>query len=200
MKRTDIINHLISTYNYQSYLEIGVGMHGENISRIIVDKDSIVGVDPNPDYKSATHCCTSDEFFSTNQKKFDIIFIDGLHTTDQVDKDISNSLTFLNDGGTIVLHDCNPEKEENGAPIHGPNVLHWNGDVWKSIIKVRYNNPTLSVSVVDTEFGCGIIQRGSQVLYRSVPLETCLTWEYFNIHRKELLNLISISEFENAYK
>ena len=56
---------------------------------------------------------TSDEFFDflrTNEfdRKYDVIFIDGLHKSYQVKKDILNSLQFLNPKGYIVLHDCNP--------------------------------------------------------------------------------------------
>ena len=43
--------------------------------------------------------------------KFDLIFIDGLHLANQVQKDIENSLKFIKDEGFIVLHDCNPPSE-----------------------------------------------------------------------------------------
>jgi hypothetical protein len=197
MTRTDIINGLISKHNYQSYLEIGI-QFGDNINQITINFENVVSVDPNPEYL-ATHCCTSDQFFSIYQKKFDIIFIDGLHVSNQVDRDISNSLNFLNTDGTIVIHDCNPRLEENAIVPHMGHVLHWNGSVWMSIVKVRCNNPDISVSVVDTDFGCGIIQKGSQILYTVDPLEKCLNWEYFNTHRKELLNLISIDDFRRIY-
>ena len=41
----EIINHLIETYNYNSYLEIGV-QRGKNLRKVICDKK--VGVDPYP--------------------------------------------------------------------------------------------------------------------------------------------------------
>ena len=197
MKRTDIINSLITKHNYIHYLEIGVST-GENIRNVAINQQNIIGVDP--DIKSAaTNHITSDEFFTTNKKIFDIIFIDGLHQDQQVDKDIINSLKFLNDGGTIVLHDCNPKLEENTSEVSRPDVLNWNGSVWKSIVKIRFNNPNISVSVVDTDFGCGIVQKGNQTLYTISPLEKCLNWEYFSSHRKELLNLITIDEFKKLY-
>ena len=48
---------------------------------------------------------TSDKFFKDNEK-FDIIFIDGLHTFEQTIKDIDNSIKFLRDKGVILIHDC----------------------------------------------------------------------------------------------
>ena len=40
---------------------------------------------------------TSDEYFKKFKDKFDLIFIDGLHHYNQVEKDIYNSLEILND-------------------------------------------------------------------------------------------------------
>ena len=37
---------------------------------------------------------TSDEFFKQNEDTYDVIFIDGLHTSDAVYRDINNSLKF----------------------------------------------------------------------------------------------------------
>ena len=43
-----------------------------------------------------------------NKESFDCVFIDGLHTYNQVKKDIHNSLKYLNINGIIMLHDCLP--------------------------------------------------------------------------------------------
>ena len=51
---------------------------------------------------------TSDAFFLQNKQLFDLIFIDGLHHSHQVLRDINNALRWLSPSGTIVLHDCNP--------------------------------------------------------------------------------------------
>ena len=48
---------------------------------------------------------TSDKYFRTNKYKFDLIYIDGNHLYDFVQKDISNSLNHINDDGIIVLDD-----------------------------------------------------------------------------------------------
>jgi len=53
------------------------------------------GVDPSPRRVLAEwemHQMASDAFFAANTSKFDLIFIDGLHTSDQVIKDIFNAL------------------------------------------------------------------------------------------------------------
>ncbi len=48
---------------------------------------------------------TSDDFFNTNNKKFDIIYIDGYHKGSQVYKDFKNSWKVLNENGVIILDD-----------------------------------------------------------------------------------------------
>ena len=48
---------------------------------------------------------TSNEFFKKNHKNFDLIFIDGDHSCDQVKIDLINSWNILNNGGFLVLDD-----------------------------------------------------------------------------------------------
>jgi len=48
---------------------------------------------------------TSDNFFLTNQKKFDVIYIDGYHKASQVFKDFKNSWKVLKKGGVLIFDD-----------------------------------------------------------------------------------------------
>ena len=48
---------------------------------------------------------TSNEFFFNNSKKYDLIFVDGDHSSDQVKIDIDNSWKILNKGGYLILDD-----------------------------------------------------------------------------------------------
>ena len=48
---------------------------------------------------------TSDNFFQNNNKIFDLIFIDGDHSSDQVLRDINNAWSILNNGGFLILDD-----------------------------------------------------------------------------------------------
>ena len=71
---------------------------------ILILKLIVISVDPSPKVtQDNIYIGTSDDFLN-NKTKFDIIFIDGNHMMEQVDKDIENSLTFLNEGGLILLH------------------------------------------------------------------------------------------------
>jgi hypothetical protein len=48
---------------------------------------------------------TSNDFFLTNNNKFDFIYVDGDHNADQVYLDILNSWRVLNKGGYLLLDD-----------------------------------------------------------------------------------------------
>lgn len=195
MLRSDIINTLIKNFSYKTYLEIGVRDKKQNFNKInICDKE---GVDPNS-LAEAEHIMTSDEFFNKNNKKFDIIFIDGLHIKDQFIRDVENSLKFLNDGGIIVCHDCLPNsfEEQDGGP-YPPRA--WTGDVWKGIAYFRMNRPDMEINVVDTDYGCGIIRSGKQNLYINKYNQE-IDYSFYVQHKNELMNVISVNEFIRVYK
>lgn len=200
VRRFDIINYLIDKYKFLNYLEIGV-FQGENIK--LIKADHKTGIDPGDEghiIPEVTYPMTSDDFFELIKDcediKYDVIFIDGLHHVDQVDKDITNSLKHVVEGGFIVLHDCNPISFESQKTPR--ETVIWNGDVWKSFVKFKFKYPMFKTCVIDTDFGVGIIRKCSD--YReSLIEEPILTWEYFDSNRKRLLNLVTVEEFKQIF-
>lgn len=193
VSRTQIINSIIKKNHIETYLEIGVA---ENVNfrgvRSVLVKHS---VDPNG---KAKYNITSDEFFEQlgDKVKYQLIFIDGDHHEDQVDRDIQNSLDHLSRDGFIVLHDCNPPTEGHQSVPQQQQT--WNGTVWKSIVKLRFNRKDLFVFVIDEDFGVGIIRFNKakdSKLIEKYPMEKCLQYDFFDKHRQELLNLISYQGF-----
>lgn len=185
MTRTDLLNLIAAKTKAHSYLEIGVCDPDANFNHINVPVK--LGVDPDPGAK-ADLVMTSDEFFAEHgQPRWSLIFIDGLHHDFQVMRDVRNALNVLEEGGTIVLHDCNPSHEEiQRVPRQ---TLEWTGDVWKAFVRLR-SHKDLFMFTVDTDYGCGVIRRGTQE-----PIVAPLTWEYFVANRERWLNLISVQEF-----
>lgn len=190
MKRTDIINHLIKKNDYKRYLEIGVRNPDENLNKITVEHKD--GVDPAG---NCNYPIPSDDFFNQLDVdvKYDIIFIDGLHLDYQVEQDITNSLKHLNEGGTIVMHDCSPIKEEHQVEEYVVGKT-WNGTTWKAYVKFRMTDENLSMCVVDTDYGVGIITKGKQTLY---PSSDVLDFKLLDENRKDILNLITPENFLN---
>ena len=196
--RTSIINHLIKKYNLKSYLEIGV-RNGSNINKIIIDE--LVGIDPNlKPYKNVNKENLtlvekkSDDYFKNLDRKFDIIFIDGLHLEEQVTRDIDNSLNHLNKNGFLIMHDCNPPTNFHQRDNYCVNGSYpsWNGTVWKAYVKKRMTAHNIKMYVVNTDWGVGVIQLGTQELY---PKIENLKYENLEKDRKKILNLISVEEF-----
>lgn len=201
MFRYDIINKLVEAKRYQSYLEIGV-RDGQCFEQIKCNNKT--GIDPFPTSGHTTHIMTSDDYFKqlNPDVNFDIIFIDGLHVHTQVDKDIQNSLEHLNEGGTIVLHDCNHPTQFHALdyPVFTPPANgDWNGSVYLSLIKLRIKNHKLKLVTVDTDWGVGILTEESSAPI-AAHLDTDVNWEFFDKNRQEILDLISCQDFLNNLK
>ncbi len=185
--RTEIIQKIINLKKYSKYLEVGCDKN-ENFSKIMIEYK--VGVDP---LKGGTVRKTSDEFFKSNNEKFDLIFLDGLHTYEQTLKDIDNAIQIIEDEGIILVHDCLPKKIWNQIVprIYG----HWNGDVWKAIVHSR------TYDYVDTytctaDHGIGVIfKRKNKDLLRldNLDFKNYKFADYYTFHEK-YMNPISYNK------
>jgi hypothetical protein len=191
--RYDLINHCIKKYGYTSYLEIGCQ---NNLCFDKIECEKKVGVDPQ---SGGTIKLTSDKYFAQNairartegqeQDLFDIVFIDGLHDCNQVVKDVNNAINYLNEGGRIILHDCNPKREEDQS---NPNVR--SGDAWKALAFFRSKHG-LEIKTCDSDFGLGMIRFGENK--NRLKIEKTfqdLTWNDLRINREDILNLVHPEE------
>lgn len=208
MQRYDIINSIIQQNGFKNYLEIGVCDPSICFDKInCQNKDS---VDPGVEYSvnPVTYPFTSDEFFKLLKDgeldkiynhQWDVIFIDGLHISDQVLRDVINSLQHLNPKGYILLHDCNP-----------PDIFHaredyvvdgrrrpWNGTVWKALYYLRANSD-LDVCTVNTDWGVGIVRNPSDQKRPTIPFDNNF-YEYNAMapNRKAHLGLIEVAELQD---
>ena len=204
MRRFDIINTFIKNNNFINYLEIGV-FNGECIEAVdILHKD---GVDPGAEgvvHPKVNYPISSDDFFKLIKDhpdiKYDIVFIDGLHHSTQVIKDINNSLKHSIDDGIIVMHDCNPPTKSH-AQVPRNGQLNWNGDVYKAFLQSRIDNPQHKHFVVDDDWGVGVILKNQEdsKLDKKELQQGIDSWEYFDTNRNNLLTLISPDEFKATY-
>lgn len=147
MERANIINFLKNnlTKNDLKYLEIGISS-GTTFKQININKK--YGVDPNPLYITDNiYAISSDSFFNQNNKKFDIIFIDGLHHSDQVLKDFKNSILNLYIPGFIIFDDVLPINESEQDRKERPFGYPWTGDVWKFIYFLILKYPNLKYNL-----------------------------------------------------
>jgi hypothetical protein len=221
MNRITILNQILAKTARKRYLEIGV-RNGQCFLEIKATKK--FAVDPkfiiprrrllkkylsNPyNFLNRFFSLTSDDFFSSIKNgrlknfRWDVVFIDGLHTYEQSLRDIENSLAVLDDNGFIVLHDCNPlsanaaTTADSYEQVIGMGLKNWNGvwngEVWKSIVHIRRKYPNLFVTVLNCDFGIGVITkiRQPEKLQITLPEDLNeLTYDYLEKNRKSLLNL-----------
>ena len=86
---------------------------------------------------------TSNEFFEINNKNFDLIFVDGDHSSNQVKVDLINSWNILKSGGYLILDDYmwwfyKDLKKNPSTPINNfikENILNISKlNIWHQVI------------------------------------------------------------------
>jgi hypothetical protein len=196
--RTEIINLLFERYkSFETYLEIGVERPSENFDKINAKVKECV--DPHPLGK-CTYVTTSDDFFNKCDKelKYDVIFVDGMHTGEQVYKDVINSLNHLNDGGFIVMHDCNPPTEYHARTYEEfiNSRGEWNGTTFRGYLKLKQELSDYTCFIVNEDWGCGIITKRKLLKNKIHKCDADnLTWTDFNNNRSNFLQLVSFNEY-----
>ena len=186
-KRNEIVQKIIDLKNYKSYLEIGTF---KNDLFNYINCDEKYGVDPT---SGGNIRKTSDQFFRDNIKKFDLIFIDGLHHYNQVKRDILNSLKFLNKGGVILMHDCMPRDYYYQAVPR--SQINWNGDTWKAFLEIR-TNKNLDTYCCYADEGIGIILKRDNKHHLNLENANFKNFKFnkYVENYKEYLNLIEYNQ------
>lgn len=147
------------------YLEIGLD---DGWTFVAVESEESIGVDPNPRFDLSllsphqrVFATTSDDFFASHNEewKFDLVFVDGLHTAEQTLRDIRNAFKVLNSGGVIVIDDVIPSDEVSAIPNHVESLRiraasglpgsAWHGDVFRVLGAIQHCEPWLNWVTVD---------------------------------------------------
>ena len=187
MRRSDtaVIQEIIARKRARTYLELGV-LAGENFFPLRVRHKT--AVDPHfgfsrrvkgrwilknrANLRAKYRECTSRAYFADLKPsaRFDVVFVDGLHTYEQSLEDVLNSLAHLSDDGVIVIDDCNPRSSSSAYPAQSwadaaalalPGWTgEWSGEVWKTICHLRCTRNDVNAWVLDCDSGLGIVTRG----------------------------------------
>ena len=161
MERYQVIQTILGLFAAPRYLEIGVdaGETFRNLqaaAKVAVDPAFKFSVPTNvPGSGVAYHQVTSDEFFAAShiRSKFDVVYIDGLHTFEQVLRDMLNAIEFLSPLGVVIIDDITPNSYHAALPslteafqvrdyvrAWHPELLDdatWMGDVYKVAFFVK---------------------------------------------------------------
>lgn len=182
-KKEYLINEIIRNTLSTSYLEIGYG-DGYNFDKI--ECEDKVACDPNIEKELLNVSgLTSDEFFDLKDVEFDVVFIDGDHTAQQVRKDITNAMK--QGAKAIIIHDTIPKsKDMQNVPRE---QKEWTGDVWRAVVGFIKSYPDVKVETYRSDYGISVIYpEGKKVRKYFEDKET--TYSDFKKNEVELLNIV----------
>jgi hypothetical protein len=159
------IKVLAESLNAKSYLEIGVN-RGRTFLEVAIPQKT--AVDPKFLFDTEKVAnkdvvfkeMTSDDFFAglPVAVKYDITFIDGLHTFEQTYRDLCNSLLHSHDRTVFLIDDTKPSDVYSSIPRQNKAVSYrlkaggtsrqWHGDVFKVIFAIHDFHPGLNYRTV----------------------------------------------------
>lgn len=186
--RIAVVNLLLNRFKNPAYLEIGC--QGDTLFNSVPALRK-TGIDPA---SGGNVRMTSDEFFAINKEQFDVVFIDGLHTYEQVRRDVINAIKSINHEGWIALHDMLPRNWiEHHVPIISQGA--WTGDVWKVAFEL-IKTEGIEFKILKIDHGVGVIK----VLNQNAVLKDYreeLNHKEFDYYYENLSKL-PIVEWENS--
>ncbi len=186
-----VVNTYVQKYKYKTYLEIGI--YKKKVFDYVGCKYKS-GVDPvmESEYKMM-----SDEFFKVinDDLRYDLIFIDGNHVEDFAERDIKNSLDHLAEGGTILVHDCNPtSKFLQREYVEGMDPP-WSGQVWRAFLDIKLRRNDLEMYVIDFDTGIGVIRRGQSDPIEDMIVFSDVSYEFYDENREKLMDLHTVDQW-----
>ena len=225
MLRSEVNQKILDLYDRPSYLEIGVDagttFHAINAARkVAVDPKFWFDINQKKSEYGDGSCdyyeMKSDDYFSSVNKmseKFDVIFIDGLHTFDQTLRDLLNSVICLKNNGIIIVDDVFPTSYLSSLPdldlmlrynasVNSPDMT-WMGDVYRLVLFVEQYLPLFSYATVSENHGQMIMWYESRSTIAKQPsnVEEICRAEYIEtILRKDLFNIKLFNEIYNYLK
>lgn len=169
------------------YLEIGLD-RGRTFEAVAAEERW--GVDPRPrlDVTSIPEnvtvvLATSDRFFGSlaPDVRFDLMYLDGLHTYQQTYRDLIHSLRHLRHGGAIVIDDVVPSDEISAIPDYDISLAErrrvglegrvWHGDVFRLVKILADHHPELSYCTI---VGDDNDDNEQTLVWRAEPSRTCV--------------------------
>ncbi len=155
----DVLERAYDVLDVRSVLEIGV-FDGASLARIPA-RAVAIGVDPQPraltPLRATTHIFaeTSDTFFARcgaknvlHEQALSAAFIDGLHLFEQSLRDFINVERLCDPNGTIFFHDTWPL--DGASQTRERQTAFHTGDVWRTIVALRFYRPDLDIATVAT--------------------------------------------------
>jgi capsular polysaccharide biosynthesis protein len=179
LTRAEVVQSFLDLYEQPAYLEIGVN-EGATFNHVVAKIKT--AVDPNFQCDATNKTengqriqffeLMSDEYFGAaaeEHQKFDVIYLDGLHTFEQTLRDLLNSIGRLNPQGVIVIDDVIPNSYHASLPDlrffqlvlqeTGSKDMSWMGDVYKLVFFIQSYFQQFSYATVKENHGQLVLWR-----------------------------------------
>lgn len=214
ISRADVQNALLALYPEPSYLEIGVAK-GATFDAVRAIRK--VAVDPrfrfdpgearDEDPAATYHEVPSDVYFGEiiePTEQFDVIYLDGLHTSEQTLRDFANATRYATPTGVIIIDDVFPlsyaaamrDQVRARAVRQATNSRRgWMGDVYRLVFFVETFCQQLSFATVEENHGQLVVWPQRR---RSVPdrtIEAVGRSPYADVHlQRSAFNFLPLEE------
>lgn len=206
--RPSLVQACLDLFEAPRYLEIGL-FRGVTFRGVAAAEK--VGVDPDLSYLEfdpadagpnvTIHGETSDVYFgqiADPAERFDVIFLDGLHSFEQTMRDLHNALAFTGEQGIIVVDDVYPSSFAAALPVYeqfrrvrntlGIESGAWMGDVYRLLFFVQTFHPELTYRTVAEDLGQMVVwkKRRPAVEERTVEEVARMTYDDVVLSRHHL--------------
>jgi hypothetical protein len=215
MRKYSIINALVRTRGYASYLEVCTPVTGNQFAAIdesaLRARQRLMYRCP-PDFTDGSEITfrSTDETIEglATECAYDVIFLDSWHTYECATRDLRFGLSRLAPGGTLVVHDCLPPRSEEAGPLPPVPWGPWCGVSYCAYVDFIWSEPGIVFYTIDSDFGCGVIRRAPDGMDGRAPKRDVVqqwnarraragyeVFDFYVDHRRELANVISVDEF-----
>jgi hypothetical protein len=215
--KADITNHLADVRGYRSYLEICTPTSGGRYAEIDRSKyetcHRLMYWCPDDFYDNLAIDFRSPDFEiedcirQIGDRHYDVILVDSFHAYGTSLRDLKLAVDLLTDGGTVIVHDCNPPNEE--ATSSHFSSTSWAGVTYKAYLDFVTEREDLVYFTVDTDWGCGLIRKEPAIdnridrssnqlsLWRKLGVDPHETFQFLQANKVPLLRLITVEQFLN---
>jgi hypothetical protein len=177
LPRHKVVQPFLDCFDTPDYLEVGVArgltFHAVTAARkTAVDPHFRFDVDKHAGPGIAYHEVTSDEYFGAiiePSRRFDVIYLDGLHTFEQTLRDLMSAQLFLAERGVIVIDDVWPNSFAAAcSTLEANQTLRrklaiespaWMGDVFRLLYFIDSFMQQFTCRIVCDNFGQAVLWR-----------------------------------------
>ena len=219
VRKWDVVDTLRRQHSLQTMVQIltpstGPDMHGRpEVARFpSVTTLTYAAPQHRREFEDAKSLPTLDELETwcrANPLRADIVFIDAWHAYDDSVRVLDLALSFLTQGGWIVMHDCDPPDLDAAGPPKELVTMLWCGDTWRAFVDVTSALPAgCEWFVVESDLGIGVVHvqpprrsvlgnhRRATPRRKQAPEGDEAGWNWLVEHRDRVLHPMSIAAWQ----